>query len=207
MCNWDSTYKEKERARTSISTTTVKHQEEEKLYVNRIYIYMYVYINVCFKLEKPNKHIHGRNRCWLFKQSVELKERRKKTKCNRPFTHCSQVDRFKRNKLSKKKTEWLFFFFFFWYKKKAKNFKKFRRKGKKKQALYTEEKNKQKKMYREDYFLRRRADEDRPVSVPVGSCCLELFDADCDGWIWWISFGVRRYTPRIREKYNDNKNE
>ena len=28
-----------------------------------------------------------------------------------------------------------------------------------------------------------RADDDRPVSVPVGNCCLELFDADCGGCI------------------------
>jgi len=131
---------------------------------------------------------------------------RKKTKCNRPFTHCSQVDRFNETSYRKKWRNWMTFFFLFWYKKKQ-NFKKFRRKGKKKQALYTEEKNKAKKeICRQDYFLRRRADEDRPVSVPVGSCCLELFDADCDGCIWWISFGVRRYTPRTREKNNNNNN-
>jgi hypothetical protein len=33
------------------------------------------------------------------------------------------------------------------------------------------------------HFLVARADEDRPVSVPVGNCCLELFDADCWGCI------------------------
>ncbi len=43
-----------------------------------------------------------------------------------------------------------------------------------------------------------RADDDRPVSVPVGNCCLELFDADCIGW---TSLGVLRYTPRMKNKY------
>ncbi len=59
------------------------------------------------------------------------------------------------------------------------------------QALYTEGKRK----YRKEahyHFLVARADDDRPVSVPVGSCCLELLDAVCGGCIWWISFEVRR---------------
>lgn len=49
-----------------------------------------------------------------------------------------------------------------------------------------------------DYFLGTRADDDRPVSVPVARGCLELVEADCGGgaWIGWVSFGVRRYTPR-----------
>jgi hypothetical protein len=50
------------------------------------------------------------------------------------------------------------------------------------QALYTEEKRK----YRKEahyHFLVARADDDRPVSVPVGSCCLELLDAVCGGCI------------------------
>lgn len=33
------------------------------------------------------------------------------------------------------------------------------------------------------YFFVARADDDRPVSVPVANCCLELVDADCGGGI------------------------
>ena len=50
------------------------------------------------------------------------------------------------------------------------------------QALYTEEEE-EKMRKRIDLQTRRhffvaRADDDRPVSVPVGNCCLELLDAD-----------------------------
>jgi len=55
-------------------------------------------------------------------------------------------------------------------------------------------------MYARYYFLVARADDERPVSVPVGKCCLELFDADCGGCICWVSLGVRRYTPKIKSK-------
>jgi hypothetical protein len=51
-----------------------------------------------------------------------------------------------------------------------------------KQALYTEEKENTEKQMK-NYFLVARADDDRPVSVPVWSCCLELFDAVCGGCI------------------------
>lgn len=42
------------------------------------------------------------------------------------------------------------------------------------------------------HFLVARADDDRPVSVPVGNCCLELLDADGGGCVCWISLGARR---------------
>jgi hypothetical protein len=62
-------------------------------------------------------------------------------------------------------------------------------------AVHWREKDieKNKDMCTQDYFFRIRADDDRAVSVPVGSCCcLELLDADWDGCIWWISLGFRR---------------
>ena len=80
------------------------------------------------------------------------------------------------------------------------------------QALYTEEQDTGrgtrmcKCVCAEGYFLGTRADDDRPVSVPVGNGCLELFDAECGaggggggGGIWGISLEVRRYTPRTRD--------
>ncbi len=122
---------------------------------------------------------------------LNWREQKKDSRYNRPFTHCSQVDRFNETNYRKKKLN-DFFFSLMMYKKKQKNFKKFRRRRKRINRRCTLKRKTTKKMCREDYFRRRRADEDRPVSVPVGSCCLELFDADCDGCIWWISFGVRR---------------
>jgi hypothetical protein len=61
-------------------------------------------------------------------------------------------------------------------------------------------KKQKKKVWIEYYFFRARANDDRPVSVPVGSCCLELFDAD------WTSLEVRRYTPKIPKNKINKEN-
>ena len=83
---------------------------------------------------------------------------------------------------------------------------KTRKEAKKKNYLRTgsvhwEERNDtEKETHREahvDYFSVARADDDR--SVPLGGkCCFELLEAECDGWTWCVSLGVRRYTPKIK---------
>lgn len=100
-----------------------------------------------------------------------------------------------------KKIEWLLFLFCFVFKKLRRNEEEEEKKKIGTGAVHWRERDTEKytrRRKKQDYFLRSRAEDDRPVSVPVGSCCLELFDTDCDGCNWWISLGVRRYIPKNR---------
>jgi hypothetical protein len=117
----------------------------------------------------------------LFKQSIELKERKKKRNAiDHSHTVHRSIDSNETN-YRKKKLNDFFSSSSFDIKKKQKISRSSDGKERRNRRCTLKRKTNKKKMYKEDYFLRRRADEDRPVSVPVGSCCLELFDADCDG--------------------------
>ncbi len=166
---------------------------------------------------KKNKYIYSWKKSMLIVETIYSTEEKRNT-----IDHSHTVHRSiysyklmfvrKKNYLPKnEETEWLFLL----YIKKKKNFQEVETKRRKenrdrrctlKRKRYIK-KNKKKKVCIQDYFLRIRADDDRPVSVPVGSCCLELFDADCDGCICWISLEVRRYTPTMKKpSFSKNKN-
>lgn len=85
--------KERERRRQPASVVqqlSIKKEREKN--VSRIY--MYIYINVCFKLQKKNtsKFMEEINADCQNNLLNWKEKKRNEKKCDRPFTHCSQVD-------------------------------------------------------------------------------------------------------------------